>query len=410
MPLLQPLDAVAPPKERALRSAPGSELSPGGGRGKLRFGRDQGFHGEVKRRVLASFEQAGLSTRDSPRMYVKTAILALWFGASYAGLVFVAATWWQAIVLACSLAFAAGGISFAIQHDANHGAYSKSGAINRLAGMTLDMLGASSYVWHWKHNIAHHTYTNLNGADSDIDVPFGRISPAQRHHGIHRFQHLYIWGLYSVFVAYWQLFEDFKQVAEGRIAGSRFPRPRGWRLIELIAGKSFFLGWVFVVPMLFHPWWAVLLCYAATSVVLSFILVLVFQLAHSVEEAAHPVLSPGASAVPSAWAVHQVQTTVDFAPRNRLLCWYLGGLNFQIEHHLFPHICHVHYPRIAGIVQATCAEFAVRYTVNEKFFVALSSHWRWLRRMGRPPAPLETLGSSDLPVGLPRQLIQPPVT
>jgi linoleoyl-CoA desaturase len=336
----------------------------------------------MKRRVNAYFEEHRLSTKASPHMYLKTAILLVWFVASYLGLVFLAATWWQAVLLCGSLAMAVAGISFAVQHDSNHGAYSRHAAVNRLLGITLDVVGGSSYIWHWKHNVAHHTYTGVYGADSDIDVPFGRMSPGQPHGRKHRFQRFYLWALYAVFVAYWQLFEDFKQLADGHIGGSPFPRPRGWRLVEMIGGKLLFVGWAFVLPMLFHPWWAVLVCYAATSVVLSFILIVVFQLAHSVEEAAHPIASPGGDPLAS-WAVHQVETTVDFSHGNRLLSWYVGGLNYQIEHHLFPRICHVHYPRIAPIVQSVCADYGVRYTVSRSFTGALVSHWRWLGRMGR---------------------------
>ena len=352
-----------------------------------KFAVDGGFYGEVKRRVLDYFEHTGRSPKANLAMYAKATVFLCWFGASYALLVFVAAAWWQALLLLASLTLAMAGIAFAIQHDGNHGAFSRHGAINRLMGMTLDLLGASSYVWQWKHNIAHHTYTNLNGGDSDIDIPFGRLSPAQPYHRLHRFQQFYLWPIYGLFVVHWNLFEDFKQVADARIAELRFPRPRGWQLVQFVGGKALFFGWALLVPSLFHPVWVVLVCYAVTSVALSFILVLVFLLAHSVEEAALPALPPGSKEVPRAWAVHQVQATVDFSPRNRLLRWYLGGLNFQIEHHLFPRICHVHYPRIAGIVKAVCAEHGVRYSVHESVRAAVRSHWRWLRRMGRPVAP-----------------------
>lgn len=356
-------------------------------RDKPKFAGDPGFHGELKRRVDEYFQRTGLSPRDSLRMYFKTATILLWFGASYALLVFAATTWWQGMLLAFSLALAMAGIGFSIQHDANHGAYSKHGAINRLMGMTLDMLGASSYVWHWKHNISHHTYPNLSGADDDINLgPLGRLSPAQPRYRIHRLQQFYLWALYGFLVPKWHFVYDFKNVTRARIARTRFPRPRSWSLVEMIGGKALFFGWAFVVPALFHPWWVVLLFYAATSFALGLILSVVFQLAHCVEEASFPQLPPGTSEVPRAWAVHQVQTTVDFARRNRLLTWYLGGLNFQIEHHLFPKICHVHYPRISGIVQTVCAEFGVRYAVHDGLLGAVSSHWRWLRRMGRPVA------------------------
>jgi len=147
---------------------------------QLKYPRDAGFHRELKRRVSDHFRRAGHSQRDSPRMIGKTAVLLLWFGASYALLVFAAATWWQGLLLSSSLALAMAGVGFAIQHDANHGAYSRHQSVNRLMGMTLDLMGASSYLWHWKHNISHHTYPNLSGADDDIDLsPICRMSPAQ---------------------------------------------------------------------------------------------------------------------------------------------------------------------------------------------------------------------------------------
>lgn len=360
---------------------------PSNGHGKLTFAGDKGFHRELKRRVGEYFEHTGLTPRDCPRMYVKTAVLLLWFGASYALLVFAATTWWQGVPLSLSLALAMAGIGFCVQHDANHGAYSSHPAVNRAMSLALDMLGASSYVWRVKHNGAHHTYTNLAGGDDDINIgPLVRLSPAQPRYPIHRAQQFFIWGLYALLMLKWHLVSDFKNIARARIARNRFPRPSGWSLVELIGGKVFFFGWAFFVPMLFHPWWIVLLCYVGTSMVLSLILSIVFQLAHCVEEADFPEPTPGTGRLQDAWAVHQVQTTVDFAQGNRFLTWYVGGLNFQIEHHLFPRICHIHYPRISKIVQAVSAEYAVRYTAQESFLGALSSHWRWLRRMGRLPA------------------------
>jgi len=356
-------------------------------RDKVTFAPDTGFHGEVKRRVLAYFARTGLSERDSPRMHLKTAVLLLWFGASYGLLVFVATTFWQGALLSSSLALAMAGIGFGIQHDANHGAYSSRAAVNRVMGLTLDLLGASSYLWRFKHNLSHHTYTNLAGADDDINfVPFARLSPAQPRYRLHRLQQFYLWALYWFLFPKWNFVDDFKTLMRARISGQEFPRPRGASAVALFGGKAVFIGWAFVVPLLFHPWWVVLLFYGATSLLLGTTLAVVFMLAHCVEEADFPVAPSGAVRLSRPWAVHQVETTVDFAGGNRLLTWYVGGLNFQIEHHLFPHICHVHYPRIAEIVRAACAEFGVRYAAHETFLGALASHWRWLRRMGNRPA------------------------
>ena len=137
--------------------------------------------------------------------------------------------------------------------------------------------------------------------------------------------------------------------------------------------------------MLFHPWWTVLVFYATTAYLLGLLLAVVFQLAHCVDGAAFPRLAPGTGRVSDAWAVHQVRTSVDFAQSNRWLTWYLGGLNFQIEHHLFPRICHIHYPCLASIVRAVCGEFGVKYATHDRLGEALASHWRWLRRMGLDP-------------------------
>lgn len=353
-------------------------------RGRLTFAGGSEFQREVKRRVLQELERARASSRASPRMVAKTAVLLVWFSTSYALLVLAATSWWHGALLALSLALAMAGIGFGVQHDANHGAYSRGPAVNRIMGFTLDVLGGSSYVWRYKHNVAHHTYTNVTGADDDIDVgPLARLSPTQPRRRAHALQHFYMWALYGLLAVRWHLLQDFVTLARGRIGGTRVPRPRGWDLVELVSGKALFFSWVFVLPSLLHPVWVVLVFYTATSLVLGLVLSVVFQLAHCVEEANFPRPVFARDRLPDPWAVHQVQTTVDFAPRSRVLAWYLGGLNFQIEHHLFPRISHVHYPLIAGVVRDVCREFGVRYTVHESLLGAIASHWRWLRRMGR---------------------------
>ena len=349
----------------------------------FKFDKDNGFAGSVKRRVEAYFEQTGLSPKAHARMHIKSAVLLAWLAGSYAALVFLVSTPWLAILCSVSLALAMAGVAFSIQHDGNHGAYADKPVVNRLTGLTLDLLGGSSYIWRFKHNVAHHTYTHLSGADGDIDVPFGRLCAGQPRKKYQRFQQFYLWVIYAFFVGYWHFFEDFEQLARARIAKNSFPRPRGWELVHMVAGKLVFFGWAFAIPLFLHPWWVVLGMYTFTSAMLSFILILVFQLAHSVEEVALAPPEPGSGRVERPWAVHQVEATADFAQSNRLLSWYVGGLNFQIEHHLFPRVCHVHYPKIASIVEQTCAEYGVRYTVHRTCLHAIRSHFRWLRRMGQ---------------------------
>jgi linoleoyl-CoA desaturase len=345
-----------------------------------KFTRGAGFHEELKRRVERYFRDNNLSPHAGARMYLKTAAILAWFLVSYLLLVFVATSVWQGVLMSLSLALAIAGVGFSIQHDANHGAYSTRRSVNRIMGMTLDMLGASSYVWHWKHNVFHHTYTNLSGSDADIDIaPLARFAPAQPRYRIHRLQQFYMWGLYGFLLPKWHFIDDWKEIACARIASNKLPRPRGFSLVKLIGGKLVFFSWTLVLPLLVHKWWVVLLFYLCTWFLVGIVLGVVFQLAHCADEAHFP-------SQPGEWAAHQVQTTVDFARKSRLLTWYVGGLNFQIEHHLFPRICHVHYPRIAEIVEAVCAEFGIRYTAHDSLLDAVTSHWRFLRRMGLPIA------------------------
>jgi len=350
---------------------------------ELKFAACDGFQRELRRRVELYFDTTGQSQRDCPQLYVKAAIILTWTATSYMALVFVAQTWWQALPLAISLGLSMAAVGFNIQHDGSHQAFSSRRWVNRLMAMSLDLLGGSSYVWAVKHNVIHHSFSNITEYDDDINIGFfGRLSPHQKRMKFHALQHYYLWALYGFLPIKWQLYDDFRDVATGRIGGRKFARPKRWDLVTFVGGKLTFLLLAFAIPLWFHSLWVVLPLYVATSFVQGFVLSVVFQLAHCVENAAFPIPAPGTGRMESAWAVHQIETTVDFARHNRLLSAIIGGLNFQIEHHLFPRICHVHYRALSPLVEATCREFGVRYVAHDTFRSGMVSHFRWLRRMG----------------------------
>ncbi len=353
---------------------------------RLKFPKDQaGFLAELRRRVDAYFAETGNSPRDSWRMYLKTSIILSWLAASYIFLVFVVSNWWLAIPLAVSLAVAIAAVGFNIQHDAGHSAYSRFGWVNRLGAMSLDLIGASSYLWHWKHVVFHHTYPNVDGEDPDIDPGVvARLSPHRPLRWFHRWQHLYLWPLYGLTASRWHLWGDFKDVITGTIGPHKIPRPKGWDLFVFILGKVTSVSLMLALPMFFHPWWLVLAFYMFVTIVVGIVLTVVFQLAHCVAEAEFPLPIDGTQRMEEAWAIHQIQTTVNFARGSWILCWLLGGLNFQIEHHLFPRVCHVHYPALSRIVESTCQEFGVSYANHGSFLDGLGSHYRWLRTLGQP--------------------------
>jgi linoleoyl-CoA desaturase len=372
------LKATALPRKSSGQN--GGELAKTAMRGfKVKYNSSADFYRELKSRVDDYFKVTGRSTRDVPQMYLKSVIISLWLSLSYLLLVFVASTWWQGVLLAISLGLAMAGIGFNVQHDGGHRAYSNRNYVNHLAAMMLDLLGGSSYLWRWKHNLIHHNFPNITGADEDIDlVPLAHLSPGQPLYAIHRFQHLYIWVFYCLLPIRWHFFGDFRNLIRGDIGGHGIVRPHGWNMIVLLSGKVLFLFLAFLLPAILHPLWVVLLFYGVASVVLGFTLSVVFQLGHCVEEASFANPLDGTNRIEKAWAAHQIEAAVDFARTNRLLTWYIGGLNFQIEHHLFPNICHFHYPAISSIVEPLCAEFGVRYFAHETLRNALASHFKFL--------------------------------
>jgi linoleoyl-CoA desaturase len=352
--------------------------------GHLKFSESDGFLHTLRGRVDEYFRSTGRSPRDCPRMYLKSAIVGIWFVTSYVLLIFAAHTWWTALPLAVSLGVSLAAVGFNIQHDGGHHAYSRRAWMNKLMSMTADLIGASSYLWHWKHGVFHHTYVNVSGHDTDIDVGrFARLSPHARQRLWHRWQQFYLWPLYGLMAARWHLVGDFQDVIAGKIGPHRIPRPRGWNLVIFLGGKLVSFAIAFIIPLCLHSIWDVALFYLIVTGVMGIMLAVVFQLAHCVEEADYPLPAANTLRMEHAWDVHQVQTTVDFGRKSWILCWLLGGLNFQIEHHLFPRICHVHYPALSKIVEETCREFGIRYASHRTFLAGVISHFRWLRRLGR---------------------------
>jgi len=362
---------------------------------RVRFPHDTGFHAALKTGAASYFDRTGRPRAGGLAMHAKTAIIVAWFVASYGLLLAWGGTsGWLAAALTLSLALAMAGIGFSIMHDANHGSYSRSPRVNYAWGLALDFIGASSYLWRRKHNVQHHTFANVDGLDTDIDAgPFLRLSPTQPLRRFQRFQHVYAWPLYGLLLIKWWFFDDFRNLLGGRIGAVPFSRPRGRELATLIAGKASFVGWSLVVPALvFRSVWVPVL-FGFGAMVLGFVLSIVFQLAHALPDAQFHAAGTEDRHLPTGWAEHQVLATADFAPRNRLLGWYLGGLNFQIEHHLFPDVCHVHYPALSRLVEESCRAFGIPYRAYPSLGRAVAAHHGLLRWLGRPGSGATLAGS-----------------
>jgi linoleoyl-CoA desaturase len=254
----------------------------------------------------------------------------------------------------------------------------------------MDLAGGSSYLWRITHNIIHHTYTNIHGTDEDLAVsPLLRLSPHAPRSWYHRFQHLYAFALYGMTTLFWAFVKDYKYLLAKDLGPYADKKHAPMDILGLFLGKAVFYTWSILLPFLLLPyaWWHV-----AAGVTLG----IVFQLAHVVEETSHPVPTT-AGPMPDGWAAHEMYTTANFAPGNRLLGWYVGGLNFQVEHHLFPRVCSIHYPTISLIVKRVAEEHGLPYHSHPTFLGAVRSHLRTLRRFGASDVPhfATTMGTAS---------------
>ncbi|MBN1758399.1 MAG: acyl-CoA desaturase [Chitinispirillaceae bacterium] len=353
----------------------------------LKFGNDRSFETELHRRVYEYFDTAGKNLFATVGVYIKAFSILVLFLCAYLYLVFAADNLWKGMLSATLLGFAVVGIGANLQHDGSHNAYSRHRAINKLMALSIELIGASSYFWQWKHNRIHHRYTNISAFDTDIDFgALGRIAPAANRLWFHRRQHLYIWLFYGLLTIKWQLFDDFRSLIAGRLGFHRIPRPGGRDLVLFIGGKVFFFTIAFAVPLLYHPVLHVLFFYFITMSVAGFILSMIFVLPHCAGESEFPLPDKTSGRMAYPRAVHQVRVTVDFSRNSPAVTWLTGGLNFHREHHLFPGICHVHYSRIAGIIDVVCDEFGIPHKEHKSYAAGLAAHYRWLRTMGSPTA------------------------
>ena len=357
---------------------------------KLAFDNGGAFIQETRREVEQYLSKGSTRVKGAVQLYAKAPVALALTAASWAVLMFLGPNLLVGLLCLFGLALGSILIAFCVMHDANHGAYFRRRRYNHLVGWSSDaLLGFSSYAWRVKHNVAHHTYTNVDKFDDDAtQVPLARFAPSQKGRPWYRFQQYYIWPMYTLMGLRWQLLGDIAAFSRGSIGESALRAPKGWNLAGVVAGKALFITWAVVLPLFVYPWWAVLGAYVGFAMITSLIMAVTFQLAHCVEEASF-ASADELREDRRIWAVHEVETTVDFCPRNPVLTWMLGGLNFQIEHHLFPRVPHTHYPKIAEIVRRNCAKHGVRYSSHSTLGQALRSHFLHLRAMGRLGLPPE---------------------
>ena len=346
------------------------------------------FTKTVKSRVNAYFKDNNISKFGNYKMVLKSIFMLALYLVPYTIMVTVEFQHnWMYLLIWAIMGVGMSGIGLSIMHDAIHGVYSKHNWVNKMMGSVIYIVGANALNWRIQHNVMHHTYTNIDGLDDDIKAPVGilRFSPHQPKLKIHKYQHIYAWFFYGLLTLFWALDSDFKQIYEFKKKGltNGYKKNFASIMFELIFFKLFYYGFIFVIPLIFSsgPIWTVIVGFLIMQLIAGVILTAIFQPAHVVPTTEFP-LPDEKGKMERSWLVHQLYTTANFAQYNKPFTWFIGGLNHQVEHHLFPNICHIHYPKITKIVQETTKEFGLPHHSFPTFGNALSNHIAVLKQFG----------------------------
>lgn len=345
------------------------------------------FYKVLRSRVNAYFKINNISRYGNWKMYLKTILILLLYIVPYILILTVAENLWFVFSMWLLAGVGTAGIGMCIMHDANHGAYSKNPIVNTVLGFLLNMVGGSDVNWRIQHNVLHHTYTNVDGMDEDIDVGgLMRFSPNQPRAKAHKYQHLYAWFLYGLMTLNWFFRKDVKQAIRYKKQGLIETQNMSFKKVMtiLLISKVVYFFLIFVLPFIFAPvaWYISVIGFVMMQFTAGLFLSVVFQSAHVLPRSNYPVPDESGN-IKADWAVNQLYNTANFAPNSKLLSWYVGGLNFQVEHHLFPNVCHVHYKEISKIVKATALEYNLPYYSYATFTGAIKDHIILLKRLGR---------------------------
>ncbi|HRP31735.1 MAG TPA: acyl-CoA desaturase [Agriterribacter sp.] len=346
------------------------------------------FFNALKANVDQYFADNNIRKTGNWQLYLKSVVLIPAAILLYLALLFLPLNVFSGVLLSGLFGFTLASIGFNIMHDACHGCYSTRKWVNDLFGLSMNALGGNAFLWKLKHNIVHHTYTNIDGIDDDINnKPFMRECSTQKWYPPHRYQHYYMFFLYGFTSLFLLFITDYIKYVTRKVYTTPLKPMDVQEHLVFWISKTLYIAITIVIPILVLGWQPWLLGFLVMHFVLGLTLAVVFQLAHVVEHAEFDVAGLEPKKIENEWAVHQVKTTANFAANNKVLSWLVGGLNFQIEHHLFPRISHVHYPAISKIVQETCRQFDLQYIYFPTLGGAIASHYRFMKQLGQKPVP-----------------------
>ena len=341
------------------------------------------FFQSLKKSVDHYFVSNGIKRTGNIKLFLKTIILIPLAIAMYVYLLSASYPAIGGIVLSLVLGLVLVSIAFNVMHDACHGSYSSKKWVNELLSLTMNALGSNAFIWKIKHNIIHHTYTNVDGIDDDIaKSPVLRLCPTQKWMPAHRYQFIYMFLVYSLSTILWVLLTDTAKYFAKKIVVTEMKISLKEHIIFWVS-KGLYIFFYVALPIALVGWQAWLVGYLIVNVTMGLTLALVFQLAHVVEKTSFEEAGESHKMIEAEWAIHEINTTANFAPKSKIISWFVGGLNFQVEHHLFPRVSHVHYPALSKIVQEQCAQFNLPYHYYSTMTEAVFSHIRVMKQLGK---------------------------
>lgn len=354
---------------------------------KLTFSnKNQIFYQTLKTEIEKYFSQRKVKKTGNWKLFLKSGVLLpstfiiyffiLDFNLGFLGIILLSAL--LGLVLAL--------IGFNVMHDACHGSFSSKRWVNKLFGFSIYMLGGNGFMWKQKHNVIHHTYTNVDGIDDDIAfTKMIRCCETQDWKPVHKVQHLYLPFIYSLTSLTWIFGTDFIKYFTGKVHNTPLTKMEIGDHFTFWISKLFNVSFYILIPILLKGWLFWLIFFSTVHIVLGLVLAIVFQLAHVVEHTEFEFATIDPKVLETEWAIHQVKTTANFAPKSKVISWMVGGLNFQIEHHLFPRISHIHYPALSKIVKKTCEKYNLPYNQFPTMWSAIVSHFKTIKKLGKKP-------------------------
>lgn len=341
------------------------------------------FYDELNKQIDEYFLTKKIKRTGNFKIYFKSMFFILFSALIYWLILFAALPGGVQALLCILLGVSLAGIGFNIMHDGAHKSYSSKNWLNEVMGYSLNLIGGNVFIWKNKHNHNHHSYTNIEGFDDDIDIePWIRTHVTQPRHWFHRYQHIYALLLYGLTYTNWVFWGDFKKYFSKKIGNTQLKEMNLKEHVIFWISKALYFTLFIFVPIWKLGFWQTVVGYSLMSFVCGIILGIVFQLAHLTEDTAFPMPSENSDRIEHDWVQHQIRTTANFAPGNKFLFWYTGGLNFQVIHHIFPKINHIHYPEMNSLMKKTCHRYDIKYNEYPGFWNALRSHLSFLKNIG----------------------------